>query len=207
MVDDGVSRADREKWEQRYREGAYLTRKHPSALLEQWLPRLEITEAQPRAIDVACGRGRNAIYLARHGWRVDAVDISQLALDALAETAMTGDLSITCNRADLDGTVSLPAGLFSPGRYDLAIMVRYMNLPLIETLKDTLKPGGYLIVEEHMDAEAEVIGPQDRQYRVRPGALRDTAGGLDIIEYQEGLVTDPDGRSAALAQMVARKPR
>jgi len=203
-ADSRVSQADQDKWNVRYREGAYATRTHPSALLAEWLPKLKIRETHPRAIDVACGTGRNAIYLARRGWQVDAVDISAVALDQLTETTTAESLRITCVQADLEGAVRRPADLFTTDRYDLAVMVRYTNLPLIATLKGSLKVGGYLIVEEHLVTEADVIGPRNPQFRVAPDALRDAAAGMDIIAYREGTVTDPDGRPAALAQLVAR---
>jgi hypothetical protein len=85
-------------------------------------------------------------------------------------------------------------------------MVRYTNLPLINTLKGALRAGGYLIVEEHLVTKADVVGPRNPQFCVAAGALRDAAAGLDIIVYREGIVNDPDGRSAALAQLVARTP-
>jgi SAM-dependent methyltransferase len=206
-VDARVSQADQDKWNLRYGEGTYATRKHPSALLEEWLPKLKFREAHPRAIDVACGTGRNAIYLARRGWHVDAVDISQVALDHLTETAATEDLPISCIQMDLEGAWRRPADLFTADRYDLAIMIRYTNMPLVDTLKDVLKAGGYLIIEEHLVTEADVVGPRNQKFCVPPGVLRDVAAGLDIIAYREGIVTDPDGRPAALAQLVARAPR
>jgi len=202
-----VSQADRDKWNARYREGAYRTRTHPSALLAEWLPNLKFRQTHSRTIDVACGTGRNAIYLARRGWQVDAVDISAVALDRLAETATAEKLPITCMQADLEGAVGRPADLFTADRYDLAIMVRYTNLPLIETLKGVLKAGGYLIVEQHLVTEADVVGPRNPRFCVAPDALRNAAAGLDIITYREDIVTDPDGRPAALAQLIASKPR
>ena len=201
-----MSQADQDKWNAQYREGAYATRTHPSALLTEWLPKLKFWETHPRAIDVACGTGRNAIYLARRGWQVDAVDVSEVALDHLTETASAESLAITCIQADLEHAAHRPADLFAADRYDLAVMVRYTNLPLIDTLKDALRAGGYLIVEEHLVTEADVVGPRNPQFRVAPNALRDAVAGLDIIAYREGIVNDPDGRSAALAQLVARTP-
>jgi SAM-dependent methyltransferase len=176
-------------------------------LLAEWLPKLKFQQAHPRAIDVACGTGRNAIYLARRGWQVDAVDVSEVALDHLTETATAENLPIICIQTDLEGAVRRPADLFMADRYDLAVMVRYTNLPLIDTLKGVLKAGGYLIVEEHLVTEADVVGPRNPQFCVAPDALRDAAVGLDIIAYREATVTDPDGRFAALAQLVARTPR
>ena len=65
-----MSRAERDKWDARYRDGAYESRTHPTALLEAWAPRLP----RGRALDVACGAGRNALYLARLGWEVAGFD-------------------------------------------------------------------------------------------------------------------------------------
>jgi SAM-dependent methyltransferase len=199
-----VSQADQDKWNARYREGAYATHTHPSALLAEWLPKLKLPETRPRAIDVACGTGRNAIYLAQRGWQVDAVDVSEVALDYLTETATAENLPITCIQTDLEDAAGRSADLFASNRYDLAVMVRYTNLPLIDALKGVLKAGGYLIVEEHLITEADVVGPRNPQFCVAPDALRDAVAGMEIVAYREGIVNDPDGRSAALAQLVAR---
>ena len=72
-----MSNTDREKWNERYTSGAYAARTHPTQLLADWIDQLP----RGRALDVACGAGRNALYLAEHGYAVDAVDISSVALD------------------------------------------------------------------------------------------------------------------------------
>ncbi len=202
---DGVSEADQQKWDTRYREGAYQARTNPSALLEEWLPRLAGLGAPARAVDVACGLGRNALYLARQGWQVDAVDISAVALQALAATATVEGLPIACRQLDLERREQQTA-LVSAEPYDLALLVRYTDLALIEILDRALRAGGYLIAEEHLITDADVIGPSSPRFRVAPGQLRKAARGLEIKTYREGIVTDPDGRMAALAQLVARKP-
>lgn len=200
-----MSQADRDKWNARYREGADATRTNPSVLLAESLPKLKIGKTQPRAVDVACGGGRNAVYLGRLGWQVDALDISQVALERLAATAAAERLSITCIQADLEDSSPLPTALCAAERYDLAIMIRYTNLPLIERLKQVLKTGGYLIVEEHLITEADVVGPRNPRFRVAPGALREAATGLNIMAYREGIIDQFDGRTAALAQLIACK--
>jgi len=200
-----VSQSDREKWNQRYREGAYATRKHPSALLVEWLPRLELVEEPHRAIDLACGIGRNALYLAQHGWEVHAVDISEVALQKLAAVAADG-LEIRCTRMDLEAGQPWPAELKTAGLFDLAIMIRYTNLALITQVKELLKPGGYLITEAHRITDEDVAGPHGPRFRVAPGALRDAAAGYEIIDYRESIAEDPDGRRVALARMLARRP-
>jgi SAM-dependent methyltransferase len=199
-----MSQADQDKWNLRYREGAYSERTHPSALLRKWLPRLGSESAEPRAVDIGCGAGRNSLYLARKGWSVAALDISQVALDRLAASAAEERLPIVCSQADLESYSSLPTALTIQNDYDLAIMIRYTNLPLIDDLKPVLKTGGCLMVELHLQTDADVVGPSNPQFRVAPGVLRAAAHGLEILEYREGLVDEPDGRVAALAQLIAR---
>lgn len=199
-----MSRADREKWNTRYREGAYATRPYPSELLDKWLPHLELPGATPRALDLASGTGRNSKYLARQGWQVDAVDISDVALAELRETASAQSLPITCINRDLESDLEQFARLPELMRYNLAVMMRYANPRLVEAVQSVLQPGGYLIVESHLLTDADVIGPHSDRFRVAPGRLRQAVSGMQVIFYHEGIVVDPDGRPAALAQVVAR---
>ena len=57
-----------------------------------------------------------------------------------------------------------------------------------------------------MRSDVEVIGPSNPDYRVAPGALAEAVGSLDILSLEEGVVEEPDGRLAALARVVARRP-
>jgi SAM-dependent methyltransferase len=200
-----LSQADQDKWDGRYRDGAYGKRSHPSALLKEWLPTLAHPAPSPAAIDVACGLGRNAIYLARQGWRVDALDISPIALESLRAKATDSHLDITCQQVDLDHCRMDPA-LLGTRHYDLALLIRYSDLTLIKNLTTALKSGGYLLTEKHLITSVDVIGPRNPQFRVEPGALEQACEGLEILFYREGIVTDPDGRRAALAQAIGRKP-
>jgi SAM-dependent methyltransferase len=199
-----MSQTDRERWNERYRSGAYADRSHPSALLEAWLPRVTPPGGPGRALDLACGLGRNALALARAGWRVDAVDVSDVALERLAARARSEGLSIRCRRVDVEQAEA--AGAFEDGHYDLIIVFRYTRLALMPVLIDALAPGGHLIVELHLESGADVVGPKDARFRVAPGALAATAVGLQVLASEEGVVRDPDGRNAALARLVARRP-
>jgi tellurite methyltransferase len=135
-----LSLADLEKWDARYRSGSYAERRHPTALLERLGPAL------PRgsALDVACGAGRNSLYLAASGFDVDAVDISTAALERLRADAATGRLRIRTLEADLEG--GLPDTLPLKQRYDLIVMVRYVNQALLAALIGRLADGGVLLV-------------------------------------------------------------
>ena len=193
-----MSRAERDKWDERYRGGAYARRTHPTALLSAWLDRLP----RGRALDVACGAGRNALFLAARGHAVDAIDVSAAGLERGRAAAERLGLEIGWHCADLE---ERPDAL-PPGPFDLVVWVRYVNATLWPPLVARLAPGGYALVEQHLETSAEVVGPSGSRFRLAPHALERAAAGLAIVHYQEGLVADPDGRTAALAQLVARRP-
>jgi tellurite methyltransferase len=182
----------REKWNERYRSGAYATRTHPARLLAEWLPRLP----RGRALDVACGAGRNALYLAEHGYTVDAIDISSAALERARKTAAERGVEVNWMELDLE-SAALPEE-----RYDLIIMVRYTDSALLPRLIELLDEGGYLLCEEHLLTFRDVVGPKNPAFRMRPNELLGLATGLRVIYYHEGLVEDPDGSLAALAQLI-----
>ena len=148
-------------------------------------------------MDVACGAGRNALFLASRGFSVDAVDISRVAL--ARGRADAGDLPVRWIECDLDD------GFEPDYRYDVIVNIRYVNLPLVSTLIEWLRPGGVLILEQHLESGDDAIGPRNPAYRVGRGTLGRLVAGM-IVEYiQEGVIEDPDGRRAALARLVARK--
>jgi SAM-dependent methyltransferase len=187
-----MSIVDRDKWDERYRTGAYTARTHPTQLLADWLPKLP----RGRALDIACGAGRNALYLAERGYAVDAVDISSVALDRARASARERGLTVNWIEMDLEATIPTDA------RYDLIVMVRYTHPTLVADLVGLLTDGGYLLCEEHLLTKREVVGPTNARFRMRPNELLGLATGLRIIYYHEGLVDDPDGRTAALAQLI-----
>ena len=189
-----MSGKDRAKWNKRYRDGAYAQRTRPSALLESWIGRIP----PGRALDVACGAGRNALYLAAHGFEVDAVDISGEGLNRARASAQQSGLDVNWMERDLDEPLLLEHS------YQLILVIRYVNLPLIRSLAASLAPGGYLVCEQHLLTDADVIGPANPSFRVKPGDLQLAAGGLRIHRLEEFLVEDPDGRMAALARVVAQ---
>ena len=191
-----MSAADRRKWDARYRAGAYESRPHPSAFLESCLPLLP---RQGRALDLACGTGRNALFLAGLGLTVDAVDISSIAL-AKGRSQAAG-LAIDWRERDLDD------GIDCSTRYDLIVNIRYVNLPLLERLVVNLNPNGLLLVEQHLRTDRPVVGPQNPAFRVRPGELKQVAKMLNVVRFEEGLFEDPDGNTAALARLLARRTR
>ena len=201
-----MSEQDRAKWNARYQEGAYESRVHASAIVERWAPQVLAAvsksddDRRPRALDIACGAGRNALALARMGFAVDAVDISDAGLERASATAAARGLSVGWRRADLDD--GLPADLAG---YDLIIMIRYLDRALLPRLHERLRPEGLLVCESHMAADQPVVGPTSREFRLDAGELVRLVPGITILEHTEGVFDDPDGRQVALARLVGRR--
>ena len=139
---------DAQHWDERYRSRDQLFSGNPNGVL--------VTEAAGlppgRALDVGCGEGADALWLAGRGWRVTAVDISQVALDRAAATAMAAGPDIAerviWTQADLT-TAPPPAGSF-----DL-VSLQYFPLPVqpgdiaLRGLLDAVAPGGTLLFGSH----------------------------------------------------------
>lgn len=193
-----MSEQDREKWNRRYATGAAAQNRHPSELLQQAIAAFE--PPCGRALDIACGAGRNALYLAGLGYQVDGVDISGEALSRGRQRA--AELGLAINWIEHD----LSEGLNISDRYQLIVMLRYVNLPLLAQLPKSLAPGGLLVVEQHLQTDAAVSGPRDPRFRVAPGALAEAVDGLQPLLLEEGFREDPDGRTVALARLITQQP-
>jgi SAM-dependent methyltransferase len=144
------------------------------------------------------------LFLAQAGYDVDALDISSEGLARARADAERRGLAVRWLQADLDEDLDaeLPAG-----PYDLIVWVRYVNAALPPYLCSRLAPGGHLLCEQHLATSAHVVGPKSIAFRLQPGELRRSTAGLRVVHDYEGLVVDPDNRTAALAQLIASRPQ
>jgi SAM-dependent methyltransferase len=143
-----------------------------------------------RALDVACGSGRHAIWLAAHGFHTYAVDRDPDAIGVLAGEAARRMLAVEQRVLDLEGgTVE-----FEPPDYDLIVVVHYLHRPLFPVLLDALRPGGVLVYETFTRAQAARGRPTNPAFLLEPGELRRLVAGLEILDEREG---DFEGRMVA----------
>jgi SAM-dependent methyltransferase len=155
------------KWERRYAEGSPNDETAPIALLEEALGWAGAREG--RAIDVACGRGRHAIALARRGFRVEAVDISPAALASGRERAP--DLPIEWREADLDDAE------IEEGAYAVVVCVDFTEERLLPRLLGALAPKGILVFAAR---------PRERcRYGPRPGEVARWFRSLETLLHRE----------------------
>jgi tellurite methyltransferase len=178
-----------DEWDQRYRAGEQVF-ETPAPLVVKFTRDL----APGAALDLACGPGRNSLYLARLGWRVTAVDGSAVAVELLR----AGNPSIDARVVDLE------AGEFevTPAAFDLVLSCYYLQRSLIALIKAGLRPGGLLIMIVHL---ADADQPRGTHTRAYPGELRAFFEGWRILHYREGEPGE-SGHRHAVAELVAQKP-
>jgi tellurite methyltransferase len=170
-----------------------LSADEPSAWL---IANLDLLPFRGDALDVACGRGRHAIALARAGLAVHAVDRDAEALAALRSAAERQRLRIAIQRLDLEsGTADL-----GHETYDVITVFNYLHRPLFPALLAALRPAGLLLYETFTVEQAARGRPTDPRFLLEQGELKRLVAPLEIVREREGEV---DGRMVAAA--AARK--
>ena len=164
-----MSDADRERWDSRHAVASPAVGP-PDALRG----RTELLPAGGRALDVACGRGGVAVWLAARGFAVDAVDVSPVGLAAAQELAAAEGVAVRWRLDDLDA--GLPAG----GPYDVVVCQRFRDPARYPELAARLAPGGLLVVTVLSEVDA---GPGP--FRAPSGELRAAFDGLEELHHVE----------------------
>jgi 2-polyprenyl-3-methyl-5-hydroxy-6-metoxy-1,4-benzoquinol methylase len=189
----------RARWNRRYSErGVHACEHAPSPWLAEHHALLVGVPGR-LALDVACGDGRNAAYLAQLGFEVDAVDVSDVAIDALRAAAAASGLTIHATERDLEA-----AGL-PDGPYDVIVQINYLQRDLFGALAGALAPGGVLVVETFTRADLEELGNGvEARYLLAPGELPAAFPQLEVVAGREAVV-DHGARPRAVASLVARR--
>lgn len=176
----------------------------PSRFLVEQLHRFP----KGKALDVAAGHGRHSLFLASHGYRVDAIDRDTKALGQLAETARARALTdITTREIDLEQPAPYDPGL-GKEIYDVIVVFFYLYRSLFPSLIEALKPGGFLAYETFtIDNYFHHRHPKRWEFCLAPNELLRLTSGLQVLHYDEG--GHAKGRTSDLtytAQLLAHKP-
>ena len=185
-----VSQADRQHWDRRYSERGMAPLDENGPLPPPAFAHLEhIFPTEGAALELACGRGRGAVWLASRGMNYWGVDVSPVGINLARELTSIHGVADRCRFDVIDLDEGLPAGpqvnllfchLFRDPRLDVAMMER-------------LVPGGMLAVAVLSEVG---VGPGD--FRARPGELQDAFGSLEVLDEDEG---------EGMARILARRPR
>lgn len=184
-----------QEWDQRYRQRERAAEDlggDPTPLVKHWVPRL----TSGNALDLACGAGRNALYLAERGWSVTAVDGAPAAVELVRHRAAERNLAIETVVADLAGAEFSIA----PSSWDLILDCYYWQRELFPGILAGVRPGGCVIAIVHISEPGE---PSSYK-RAERGELRGYFKGWEILHDYEGRPKDP-AHLRSVAEIVARR--
>lgn len=155
--------SDRIRWQERYAEKELLHGESPSRFLAAWLQTILRLAPGIRTLDIACGEGRNSLFLARNGFRVTGVDIAERALARAGDRCNSAGLTAEFLMVDLD--------LWRPVEtYDLIVNINFLQRELLPVLAANLSPGGLLFVDTIMAGDF-LSGRHNPAYLLSPGEL------------------------------------
>jgi 2-polyprenyl-3-methyl-5-hydroxy-6-metoxy-1,4-benzoquinol methylase len=184
-----------EKWNTRYRaaEGeataCYVLREF-----------LHLLPAEGEALDLACGRGGNALLLAEQGLQTQAWDLSSVAIETLQTTADARGLAIQASVRDVEQE-PLQANSF-----DVIVVSYFLERDLAPALINALKVGGLLFYETYIREKPQGVGPSNPGYLLGANELLDLFADLHVLAYrEEGLVGAMEKGQRNVAMLVAQK--
>ncbi len=162
-------------------------------LLTQSSQLLEL-DSHPEVLDLACGTGRNGLWLAAHGAQVTFIDRDLGRLAALPKQCQALALDLE------SGEPRLPES-----RYDIVLVFNYLHRPLFELIKANIKPGGLIIYETFIEKQAEVGRPKNPNFLLAEGELSQRFCGWETLHAFEGNVGCEE-TPCFKAQYIGRKP-
>ncbi|MEE8054836.1 MAG: class I SAM-dependent methyltransferase [Gammaproteobacteria bacterium] len=187
---------ERERWEAKHT--AEQEPGEPAAFLRQ-IFQTGPWEIQPgRALDIATGKGRNALFLAEQGFTVDAIDISEVGLQQAQRQAEKQGLTLNLVQADLASFE------FPDSAYDLILNINFLLRSLVPKIKNALLPGGYIIFDTYLLDQQDLGHPRNPAYLLNHNELLDLFRGFRILCYQEGKFF-VDGKESFRAELLGQK--
>jgi SAM-dependent methyltransferase len=164
----------------------------PAPWVVRWAP---LVCPGSEVLDLACGAGRHARFLAARGCSVLAVDRDAEAIAMLAAVA-----GVFTRVTDLEGA----AWPFAPASFDAVVVVNYLHRPLFGPIVDALRPGGVLLYETFMSGNERFGRPSNPDFLLRPGELLEAVQGqLEVVAFEQGEVGTP--RPAVVQRICALK--
>lgn len=188
----------RTSWDERYAAGDWIEADEPAAILREALPWLPSAGV---ALDMACGAGRNALFLAERGWKVLGVDLSVEGLRILAGRARERRLAVLPVLGD--------AARFQlrSESVDLVVNTHFLLRSAFPLLRSVLRPGGLVVFETFSVVELDELGGDiRREFALEHGELLQAFSEFQVLLHEEGVFQRKDGERG-LARLVARKPR
>jgi len=187
-----------------------------SPLIEKYLTQLQglALSKQYPVLDLACGSGRNGLYLIANDIPVTFADINSEALGrvkhSLSNLTAEQQKLAQCWQVDFEqaGLAQKDTEPFQDKAFSAVLVFRYLYRPLFEQIKATIKPGGMVIYETFTEQQAQFGRPKNPDFLLKSGELLELFSDWQILHSFEGVVNAPadNDTQQAIAQIVAIKP-
>ena len=152
-----------------------------------------------KVLDLAMGGGRNAVFLAKQGFKVEGVDLSEEAVSAAGKLAALNKVKIRAAVADLEQGYKI-----APRTYDCIICFNYLQRSLIDDIKNGLRKGGLVIYETYIVDQATLGRPKNPDHLLGHNELLNMFHDFRCLQYREGIFENDKGRKA-IASIAAMK--
>ena len=211
----GAPQSSSASWDRFFSQGDYVFGTEPIPLLKEYVR----TFRRGRALDLAMGEGRNAVFLAEQGFEVTGVDFSQVAIEKSRRLAAARRVSLTAIHADLRDFV------IPPDTYDLITNIYFPQRDLFDQIKAGLKPGGVFVYEQwhpygwrtRSGGKPPQFKPEEAElYQYSDLGLEELArifSGYQIVLYRESVVDQSLGGGqrrgmmlTEVSSLIAKKP-
>lgn len=149
-----------------------------------------------RALDLAMGNGRNAIFLAQIGFNVEGIDISSKAVNTALEAAHGFGINLTGHVVDLEKEPYIQKDGF-----DVILCFYYLQRSLISNIKEGLRTGGMIVYETYIIDQARFGKPKNPDHLLKHNELLEMFRDFRCLRYREGIIED----QKAIAGIVAEK--
>ena len=187
------------KWDKVYvtQDSSDVNLPNPAEVLLQHTSLLPETGT---ALDLACGLGANAIYLAKHGLATHAWDISTQAIDKLRTYCIENDITVIAEARDIEEQPP------EEDSFDVICVSYYLERSIISNIITALKPKGILFYQTFVQESVTDTGPKNPAYRLQENELITLFSSLHILAYQDyGRVGDLNSGLRNIAMLVAQK--
>jgi SAM-dependent methyltransferase len=190
------SEEDREIWDKRYDTEEYLFGREPNTFLKEHINLLP----KGKALELAMGEGKDAVFLAKNGYEVDGCDISEVAIKKADKLAEENSVKINALVVDLE-KYEIPEG-----KYDLITCFYYLQGSLIPQMKKGLRVGGMIVYETYTIDNLKLgfpYGPKNEAFLLKHNELLDFFRDFRVLYYREGVIDN----QKAIASLIAQKIR
>lgn len=152
-----------------------------------------------KVLDLAMGNGRNAIFLAQHGFEVEGVDISEIEIRKVKEISSKMHLSIKAEAADLESVYQI-----KKSAYNVIICFNYLQRSLMGRIKEGIMDGGIIVYEAFIIDQLQYGKPHDPAHLLQHNELLRIFNDFRCLRYREGIIRGRKGLKA-IASLIAQK--